>query len=142
MLKELIKDMSENFDLNKKYPGYFKKIYFRLAPLLCLVLLGIVFFTNGNTLQFIYVECENSVPCENLFRTCVSSFDTNCINHPVPDTIKALCDGDCKRYLAPDEVLGNKPNVLAEHYNVFCLFIVFFAFAFNHIHYKISKRRY
>lgn len=148
-------------DLNKKYPGYFKKIVFRTSIIIMLLMLVVVFVSNGYTLRFVYAECskDSFLKCPNPFYVCpekesVESFNINlnytgendnCIFKETINKHKLnmVCEGGgCDlKYLSPGQSIGQKPNFLAKKFNSLVFLIVLLAFGVNHIIYKWKVKK-
>ena len=140
LLKQKIDEVSDKFNLTKKYPGYFNKNIFRACLLICATLFIITLLQNNLSNFYAYAECKSQEPCKNPYYVCQPG-DTDCvIKEFVPDKLKPIVEqyGELKQ-LQPGQIIGNKPNFLAYHFNSICVLIVIISFSINHLLYKIKR---
>lgn len=132
-------EISNALDLTKKYPGYFHKRIFRMGIFSCVILLGLVAYTNNFTINFIYAECKETQPCSNPFYACTLDDmmqGKTCMNEEnIPAVMKQYSSIE---YLQPGEVIGTKPNFLANYFSFFCILIMASCFGVNHIIFRRS----
>jgi hypothetical protein len=130
-----------DFDLQKKFPGYFNKWVFRAGVLiLVLIFCYALFITKFSTTPYVSITCNSPTPCQNDFYTC---------NHPnliyYQDCTKILkmgCDnGICdKELLQPGETIGRTPPPILKHFLTITIIIIACCFLVNHILYKVKKK--
>lgn len=137
-IKEAFKNLENDMNLTKKYPGYFKKNIFRSVVYIIIMLLLIILFTNNMSLKYTWIECDKEI-CVNPFRTCEAPNEntmailSDCIEEPVPQRIIDLCGGPCPETLINGQTIGEKAPFIARNYNKIVVVIVGFAFWINHL---------
>ena len=141
-INDKLKEIQNDIDLTKRFPGYFNKTIFRGVIIFMLIFTVLVFVSNDYKLRNVYIECDKNTPCDNPIYTCRGEeniYNSQCLPAElVPKEFKTLCEnGLCDlKQLPPNTVYGNKPGFLMKNYNLICLLLVAFAFFINHIFYK------
>lgn len=151
----MLKKISDDLNLNKRFEGYFNKKIFRGVIVVIIIFTAIIFFKH-KTLSFIYAECpnESAQDCANPFYICPKSDEFNIYNtefdkctyyEVMPDKIKKFCDSNnntCyEKHIGRGEIIGNKPPAYVVYYNQISLLFVAIAFFINHLNYKYKKKR-
>jgi hypothetical protein len=146
---DIAKIKVEDFDLNKRFPNYFKKWIFRTGVIIMVVLLFYILFLNNFELkQHPYISCpENSLfACKNAFFECNQNITLDYTKlQPEQiqcDQIKKLgcMNGICdKEYLQAGEIVGTPPSQLITFYPLIVLGIIIICFLTNHLLYLMRK---
>ena len=127
-----INKLADKINLDKKYPGYFNKLIFRLGFVVILFLFTITMYIEDfDFSNKIYVTCNSKLPCANTFYDCkhklfvVSNCEyINSLNCP-----HNLCN---IKQIMPGQTIGDKPSFLYRNFFAFTITIIFATFAINH----------
>jgi hypothetical protein len=131
----------EDLNLNKKYPGYFKKWIFRGAILLMMLIFVWILYledfnlSNSNNL---YIKCNSPYACKNPLYECKHE-QTDIINCKQLLSLEAPADLYDTEFIMPGSDIGRPPKYA--HVPLLYFGITAGAFLFNHALYLISKRR-
>lgn len=145
-----IKEILEELDVQKKFPGYFTKNVFRFFFIFFFLLMFLAYSMNDYKEYSTYFECpqEAQKPCRNPYYICQDGeYEENMrpcitfvkgkflINQIKKENISKI------KYIAQGRSIGEKANVLIE-YGYFLLFLnIFLAFVVNHVLYIVRRKR-
>lgn len=149
-INDKLNELHNQINLKKHFPDYFVKPIFQGTIILMIIFTAFVFVSNGFKLRAVYIECNDSKPCDNPLYICpennsIPAFwrDDCVIKENMPKQFIPLCEqGACsKEMLNPGEVYGNKPNFWFRNYNLICIIMALSAFIVNHTYYLLRKRK-
>lgn len=136
--------------------GYVYKPIFRVAALVLLLLLGVVFYQNDFSLSAkMSASCPSEARggCVNDFYYCTHTdlgFERRSDPCPIRNKQGLFNDVEvsdcpeelCSRYsIEPGETLGEEPGWLEKNYFFVTLFVVLLAFLVNHLRYKMKGEK-
>lgn len=129
------------FDIGRKFPGYVHKWVFRVATLLLLLTVFLVFADEGY--GHFWAETRLSCPpgqdCLNPLYDCMRPFndrllDSDCNGVDVICSSRpSLCDF---QYIPAGTAMGYVPGHFAQNASVYMFFLIAEAFLINHALYK------
>jgi len=133
--------ISDSVNISKLFPNYVKKWVFRSALILVLLLSALTYISNDYNFSFNYIECQTPHRCINFYYVCQEN-ETDCINYyEIPSEQTEFYNNfGQNKYLESGEVVGIKPNTLAEYYNIFCFLIALLSIIINHFIYVGSRK--
>src|SRR6056297_277714 len=114
-----IKEILEEFDVQKQFPGYFKKNVFRFFFIFFFLLMFFAYSMNDFKGYSTYFECpkESQKPCRNPYYICQEEYDDNmkpCVTGVKGKyLIKQIQEQNISKikYITQGTAIGQKPNV-------------------------------